>query len=130
MTMTSSWKSFFWLAAAYNMLAGLPPVLAPTLAMQSFGAPAPDPLYVFPIQLMGALVTTFGIGYALVAMGRTTARDILILGIIGKWGLCLLLAIRLTQIELPPQIIYAAGGDFLFALGFLIYLMKHKAPAA
>tara|TARA_R110002074_G_scaffold57479_4_gene141420 strand:- start:2504 stop:2893 length:390 start_codon:yes stop_codon:yes gene_type:complete len=127
MTITRGWRSFFWFPAAYNFMVGVPPMLAPN---QAFGLPAPDPFFIFSMQLLGALFSTFGIGYAMVAVGRPCAREILTLGIIGKWGLCILIAAHLTRYSLPAPMVIAACGDFLFVCAFLYFLLKSRPSTA
>lgn len=123
------WRVIFWTAAAYNFLAGLPSLLAPLRSMSSIGVLSPDPQLILPIQIMGLLICVFGVGYAMVAQGMQGARQIVILGILGKLGLCVLVALRLAVAEVPSSMIVAVFGDFVFVLAFLAYLAKGPRAA-
>lgn len=123
------WQKLFWAAAAYNLLVGLPSVLAPGLAMANLGLPAPDPMSAFNIQIMGILICTFGLGYLMVAQGQPGAKQILTLGIIGKLGILLLLGIRMLSMPMPFPIIAASFGDLFFAAAFAFFLFGAPADA-
>lgn len=123
------WRMFFWVAAVFNFLAGLPPLLAPTLTTISIGMPAPDPQYIYIVQMFGAAVSIFGIGYALVALGQAGQRQIITLGLIGKIGVVALLALRTRDIEVPQQLVTAASGDFLFSIGFAVFLFSRATTS-
>jgi hypothetical protein len=116
-----TWPAIFWLAALYNFGAGLPSLLG-------VGLPAADLAseHLLTIRLAGLLICTFGIGYALVALGLPGTRHIATLGIIGKLGVCALVLIYLSA--LPPLMPLLAAGDLLFVIAFAIWL--YRTPAA
>lgn len=125
------WPALFWAAALYNFLAGLPPLLAPALSMATAGMPPLDPQHVILTQMMGLLICVFGIGYAMVAMGSPAARQIVLLGIIGKAGVCLLVALRVREVDLPASMLAATVGDLLFVVTFIFFLSRPSpTPAA
>ena len=126
-TVSPGWQKLFWAAAAYNLLVGLPSVLAPGLAMVNLGLPAPDPMSAFNIQVMGILICTFGLGYLMVAQGQPGAKQILTLGIVGKLGILLLLGIRMLSVPMPFPIIAASFGDLFFAAAFAFFLFSGPA---
>lgn len=84
-------RRFFVGAALFNFGAGLPALLAPAWALETFGlAPLPDHLFV---RATGLLVATFGIAYWLVARDLAR-RDIVWLGVVGKLGVVALFLSR------------------------------------
>lgn len=120
------WPALFGGAALYNFAAGLPPLLIPSLSAENLGLPPYDPQHIIIAQLAGLLICLFGIGYAMVAMGTPGGREIVILGMIGKLGVVLLVAGHLLWGHAPLGLAVAAGGDFLFALAFLVYLTRDR----
>lgn len=124
-----SWRAIFWAAAAYNFLAGLPSLIAPDAAAASAGLPPFDPQHLIFAQMTGLLICVFGIGYAMVALGKPGARQIVLLGTLGKVGVCVLLALRMREIAVPSQMIAAAIGDFLFILAFVAFLVRSRNVA-
>jgi predicted membrane channel-forming protein YqfA (hemolysin III family) len=126
MAMHKVWRALFWAAALYNFAAGLPSLLAPAASMANQGLPPLDPQHVILAQLTGMLIAVFGIGYAMVAMGRPGAREIVFLGLLGKVGVCVILALRLREVAVPPAMIWATAGDFLFILAFAAYLVRTR----
>ncbi|MBX3488261.1 hypothetical protein [Parvibaculum sp.] len=125
------WHALFWTAAVYNFIAGAPLLLAPSLAAANAGIPPFDPQHIIIAQLAGLVVCLFGIGYAMVAMNTSGGRAIVILGLIGKLGVCALVAGHLLWGHVPQLLVLAAAGDFLFAIAFAVYLSEpSKAPAA
>lgn len=116
------WPTIFWLAALYNFTAGLPTLLG-------LGLPAGDLAaeHLLTMRLTGLLICTFGIGYALVALGLPGTRHIVTLGIIGKLGVCALVLLYIS--DLPSLMPLLAAGDLLFVAAFAIWLYRSPRPA-
>ena len=75
------WKTFFWCAAAFNVLIGVALMIFPgNNTGHDFGS---GPL---PVRAMGWFIAVFGIGYAIVANAPERHRGIIKLGVIGKLG--------------------------------------------
>jgi len=129
--MSGYWRAVFWAAAAFNFLAGLPSVLAPSAAAATSGLPALDPQLILIAQVGGLLICSYGLAYAMVAMGQPGARQIIFLGLVGKLGVCVLVALRLRDVAVPPAMIWASLGDFIFIIAFAVFLLKGpgRAPA-
>jgi hypothetical protein len=124
------WPTFFWAAAVYNFIAGLPSLLAPTLSAANMGIPPYDPQHIIVAQLAGGLICLFGVGYAMVAMKTPAGREIVVLGLIGKLGVCALVIGHLIWGHVPQLLVLAAAGDFLFAIAFAVYLKGGMRVAA
>lgn len=123
------WPALFWTAAVYNFVAGLPSLLAPGLSARYMAIPSYDPQHVIVVQLAGGLICLFGVGYAMVAMKVPGGRDIALLGLIGKLGVCLLVIGHLIWGYVPQPLVLAAAGDFLFAIAFTAYLRSGRSVA-
>lgn len=125
------WPALFGAAALYNFAAGLPSVLIPAVSAANLGLPPYAPEHIIIAQISGLLICTFGIGYAMVAMGSSGSRQIVILGLIGKLSLCVLVALRLVEgTTLPAPMLYATGGDLLFSAAFTLWLVKSRRTPA
>lgn len=120
------WPMVFWAAAVFNFLAGLPSVLTPSMSAINIGLPPLVPEHVMLAQMSGLLICIFGVGYAMVAMGRPGARQIVFLGLLGKIGVCVLLALRLREIDVPAPMIWLTLGDLLFVIAFVTFLVREK----
>ena len=79
----TGWRLAFFAAALFNFAVGLPMVIAPNLVSGGLGMAAADAL---TVRLLGWMITTFGIGYAMVGLEPRKHRGIVLLGIIGKGG--------------------------------------------
>ena len=120
------WRRVFLVAALFNFAAGLPALLAPAWALNTFGmAPLPDHLFV---RATGLLVATYGIGYWLVSR-RLTRRDLVWLGVVGKLGVVALFTWAWRQGSLPTPAFAVGMGDLLFALLFLVFLATSPRAA-
>jgi len=110
------WSPFFYTAAAYNLVIG-------GAGLANAAAPVND-------RIVGLLVACFGIVYALV--GRDAARfgPVLWAGIVGKLGIVALLMPSVLAGTAPAGTGVILGGDALFTIGFLVFLLgRRKTPA-
>ncbi|MEX0838285.1 MAG: hypothetical protein WD034_02025 [Parvibaculum sp.] len=124
------WSAIFWAAAIFNFLAGLPPLLVPEMVVANAELPPFAPEHLLIVRMSGLLICTFGIGYAMVALGWPGTRQIVALGLIGKLGLCFLVALQFAQTGVSATVIGATAGDFIFVVLFALYLSRTgKAPA-
>lgn len=121
-----AWRRLFAAAAAFNVAAGLPPLVAPARALETFGM-APLPSHLF-MQSTGLLVLTFGVAYALVSR-NLALREIVWLGIIGKLGVAILFGWSMLRGLIPPLIALVGMGDLLFVVAFGVFLASHPAGA-
>jgi hypothetical protein len=101
----SVWRILFAVAAVFNFVAGLPLLLVPAEAVALLGI-APQTTLFFA-QMSGALIATFGVGYAMVAR-NLAMREFVLLGAIGKLLAVVLVTIYWQGSELS---------DLTFALG-------------
>lgn len=105
-------RPFFFTAAAYNLVIG-------GAGLANAAAPVND-------RIVGLLVACFGIVYALV--GRDAARfgPVLWAGIVGKLGIVALLMPAVLAGTAPTGTGVILGGDALFTLGFLVFLLWRR----
>lgn len=118
------WRNFFAFSALYNVVIGLAMLLAAGQAAATMGLSPGAGVYF--VQFAGALIATFGIAYALVAADPPAGRNIVFVGVIGK-----LAAVALTlahQHDLPRSTVLLGMSDILFALVFLIFLLRGPRP--
>ncbi len=115
------WQLVFVAAALFNFSVGLPMVIAPEITVQGLGVAGADLL---TVRLLGWMITTFGIGYALVARTPQQHRGIVLLGIIGKGGVIALTWWLAARGEVAADVAALAGGDLLFVALFIAFLRK------
>lgn len=118
------WPAIFWASAVFNFLAGLPPILVPEMVAINVELPPFAPEHLLIVRMSGLLICTFGIGYAMVAVGMPGTRHIVTLGLIGKLGLCFLVALQFAQTGVSTTVIGATAGDFIFVVLFALYLSR------
>lgn len=113
------WIRFFVFAAIFNMLAGLPLLLAPDMVHSPLPLPAESWLFV---RTAGGLIVAFGVGYALVASDLVRHRSIAIIGAFGKLIAFALLLIYWLNGAIPFSAFFLGVIDLVFALGFIRFL--------
>ncbi|MFM9865877.1 MAG: hypothetical protein ACKVRO_19965 [Micropepsaceae bacterium] len=114
------WRLFFWVALGFNLLAGLPLLLAPDLMMTSLGVPVPADLLFH--RVTGLLVACFGVLYAFVAHDAVRFRPLVWLGIVGKGGVVALFTEAYVSGRIPFQAYAVSLGDLAFVAGFILFL--------
>lgn len=119
------WKGVFWLAALFNFAAGLPMLLAPDFAVNTFAlGPLPNN---FLVQGVGSLIVTVGIGYAFVAM-NLNLREIVMMGVVGKTAMVVLLFIYREAGQVSDAAFNTGMGDLAFTIAFVVFLLsRHRA---
>lgn len=115
------WKQFFWVAAIFNLIAGLPLLLAPDAMVASLGLPAPAD-FMFH-RMTALLVVCFGGLYAFVAQDLERYRPLLWLGVAGKAGVVAMFTEAYLSGRLPFSAYAVSLGDVAFLAGFLIFLL-------
>ncbi len=116
-----SWRLFFWVALVFNLLAGLPLLLAPNLMLTSLGTDVPADLLFH--RFTGLLVVCFGGLYALVAQDAVRFRPLVWLGIVGKAGVVALFTEAYLNGRVPFSLYAISLGDVAFIAGFVAFLM-------
>lgn len=117
----AGWRLAFLVAALFNFAVGAPMVAAPALLATALGLAAGDPLL---LQLLGWLIVTFGIGYAMVAINPRLHRGIALLGIIGKGGVIALTWWLAWHGSVARDVALLAGGDLIFVAVFVAFLRR------
>lgn len=105
------WKTFFWIAAAFNFAIGLAGMLVPETSVDG--------------RTIGLLVFAFGIVYMQVARDPRRFGPVLWAGILGKVGVVALLGPGEFGPTGSGLISAVLAGDALFAFGFLVFLFTH-----
>ena len=115
-----TWRLFFWVALGFNLLAGLPLLLAPDVMMTTLGVEVPSDLLFH--RFTGLLVVCFGGLYALVAQDAARFRPLVWLGIIGKAGVVALFTEAYMGGRVPFSLYAISLGDVAFIAGFVAFL--------
>ncbi|MES2035015.1 MAG: hypothetical protein V4466_12635 [Pseudomonadota bacterium] len=122
------WKTVFALAAAFNLLVGLPLLLAPAAFLKlAGGSTSPDLL---SAQMSGLLIAVFGVGYAMIAVNPVANRPIAWLGVFGKTPLILLVWLQVRAGHAPPSSLGLPAVDLVFAALFLAFLLRTRRMVA
>ncbi len=119
----TGWRLTFFAAALFNFAVGLPMVIAPGLVGGGLGMATADP---FTLRLIGWMITTFGIGYAMVGLEPRKHRGIVLLGIIGKVGVIALTWWLAWRGLVARDFALLAGGDLFFVAVFVAFLRRTR----
>ena len=120
----TGWRLFFWVATAFNFVAGLPLLIAPGAMLASVGVSVPDDLLFH--RFTGLLVVCFGILYAFVASDAVRFRPLVWLGVVGKAGVVALFTEAYVSGRVPFPAYAVSLGDLAFIAGFLIFLLSKR----
>ena len=124
------WRIFFIVAALWNALGAVPGLCFSALNLEIFyGVEGADDLTIFLNQCVWWAVLVYGIGYLIVASAPDRHLGIVAMGIIAK-VIIAALWIRLFAIDRATfMAAFAALGDSVFTLLFVLYLIKGpRAP--
>lgn len=120
------WQVFFWLAAAYNFVVGLPLALFPGAFLEATGgAPAGGSDLFMPLS--GVLIAGFGIVYALVALEPERMKPVVWAGVFGKGGVLALSLPPWLRGEVGLDAVVLSLGDLAFLVGFLVFLLTFRS---
>lgn len=122
------WQGVFALAAAFNFLVGLPLLLAPVAFYGAMNQPVPTDL--LSVQTAALLISVFGVGYAMVARDPPANRAIVWLGLLGKAPLPLMVWLQVQAGKATMAAFTLTLGDALFAVLFLVFLLRTPRTAA
>ena len=106
------WRLFFWVAAIFNFVIGLAGMLSPESTLDA--------------RIVGLLVFSFGVIYALVARDPRRFGPALWAGVIGKIGVVALLGPGQLGEGGSALLLGILGLDAFFALGFLAFLLTRE----
>ena len=116
----SFWSRFFLGAALFNFVVGLPLLWAPLTMFGLLGQTAPNDL--FFVRTSGLLIASFGLGYYFVSRAPQANRNIVWLGVIGKFGVVVLSGLYWTAGLMPTTSAVLSLGDLAFVFAFLRFL--------
>ena len=127
----SGYKTFFYVAAAYNLGMGLIFFLFFSRLMALFAMPLPPRELVAFHQLGIVLAMVFGIGYYMVARDLYSHTGIVLLGAIGKISVFFIFLYHLLFSGLAFMIFLAGVGDLIFSIFFIRFLFfaRNRAGA-
>ena len=118
------YKRMFFIGAIFNFVAGLGALFGrghiETLASAS---PAVGPV---GMELLGALVIVFGIGYWIVSQDIARNHGIVTLGIIGKLSVVAIFVQHVIVGDIPMALAAPISGDLIFAALFAEFLLHGR----
>jgi hypothetical protein len=120
----TGWRLALFAAALFNFAVGLPMVIAPNVVAGGLGMTDANAL---TVRLLGWMITTFGIGYAMAGVEPRKHRGIVLLGIIGKGGVIALTWWLAWRGLVARDTALLAGGDLVFVLIFIAFLRRTRA---
>jgi hypothetical protein len=122
------WRAFFVVAAIYNVIAGLPMLVAPATTLARLGQTVPD--NVLTAQMAAWLIVVFGLGYALVARDQIRNRAIVLMGLVGKLPIAFLVWLNGGPDAAQSAAFLLALGDLVFCVAFAAFLWRTREPRA
>lgn len=118
------WTRLFVAAAVFNLLVGLPLLIAPAMGPDILPLPAGD--LIWP-RLAGALIVVFGIGYFIVSRDLDRNRGIIGMGAFGKLLVVLILLIYWIKGTIGFWSFSISLIDLAFAILFIRFLIRYPA---
>ena len=130
MTRLPIWaKPLLQFAGMFNILAGLSMICFYHEGYKLLGISKPE--LIMPVQVMGILVSLFGVGYLIVASNPVENRNILVLGFLSKAISSLLalyyVAVGPLTLSFVPVLFFA---DIIYLLPFYVIIRKLRNVAA
>ena len=120
----STWRVFFFVAAAFNFAVGVPLMMLPAAMLAALDVPVPGDLLFH--KLCGLFVVCFGIAYAFVRREPDRNRAIVWVGAIGKTGVVILIGQAWLQGLVPFLAFALVLGDLAFVAGFVFFLLSRR----
>ncbi len=118
------YRLLFSVAALWNLGAAAMLVFNPDFLLARLGIG--DPAARLLARSFASSVTTWGIGYALIAYDRSRYRDFAWLGVISKTLFFTIYAVAFLNRQLSLAAFVPAIVDLIFALLFLEFLLRNR----
>jgi hypothetical protein len=125
---TAHTEGLFKIAACFNLLAGLPLLLATTHVAPLLGLEV-NPTSTLFIQITTAMVVMFGWAYWMVSVDPVRYRPLIGLGLASKIMVIALIGGYWLVGNIPWQLPTLASGDIVFAVLFWRYLHGSRLAA-
>ena len=116
-----SGKMLFRVAAAFNLLVGLPMLVAWPTAAALLGVTTPRSVYT---DLVGAIVAMFGWVYWRIAEDPVGCRSYVLLGIVGKLTFVAVIYANWALGRAPAALAALVTADLVFAILFARWLRR------
>ncbi|WEJ08447.1 hypothetical protein [Sinorhizobium prairiense] len=125
------WSKFFWAAALFNWLIGIPLMFASawTFGIAYYDDPATAGMAINLWSDFGFCVTLIGVGYAIVAVDPRRNHGLVWLGICAKLFDVVVLSWRWYAGIARPIVLLPAAIDGAFVLGFMLFLLTIRKQA-
>ncbi len=122
------WRALFAAATIVNLTVGGAMIAAPSAVADRLSVSGPGAPYA--MIMIGCMIAVFGVGYAIVTRDPPRNRGIVWLGVIGKLCVPALAIYEFNEGVIPQNMMLASMGDGVFALLFLVFLMRGPRRAA
>ena len=120
------WVWFFVLAAAFNAGTGGPIFFCPAWSYSIAYIGPPDPAALRFWSDFGFAVLLVGLGYLVIALDLNRGKGIAFLGVIAKLFDVIVLPMRWAEGLAHPIVLWPAAIDGLFAIGFVVFLLRRR----
>lgn len=118
-------RTVFTVAALFNWVVAAALFFTPHLFQQLFQISPPVDQLLW-VQLFAGLVFVFGIGYFWASRDLQANRNIVKLGVIGKWAVVVIGLWNVVVGQVSWQFMIPASADGIFAILFTIALSGHS----
>ena len=119
------WRIFFLVSALWNLSGSIPALIAPGLNLKMLYNIESDDYYtIFLNRALWWAVLIFGIGYLIIAYDPGQHLGIIVMGIIGKTVIAGHWYYLFGRGRATPAAVFAATGDSIFTLFFILYLVS------
>ncbi len=126
----SGWRTFFLVAALWNILAAIPASLWPEHNLKAYyGVLYGSDYAIILNRSFWLAVLIFGIGYYLVSRAPEKNLGIIIMGILGKVAVAINWYILVFTGMATAMAFVGATGDSVFTVYFIYYLMSGPREA-
>lgn len=125
---TRTWRFFFTVAGAYNLLMGATVIARPNIVFNFCGAPPLN--YPSVMQGLAMVIGLYGLGYLHIARRPHEGEMLAFIGLLGRIGGPIAWAFAVRAHELPlSSLPFIIINDLLWIPGFLEYLSwAHTLP--
>ena len=116
------YSRMFLIGAAWNIIGGIAIILLTGWAFTFSGLSPPHPPAYY--QSWIALFMTFGIGYYMVYRDMYANRNIVILGMLGKFAFAMIFLVNMSvyKEQIPSLFLIPVTGDLIFVILFGMFL--------
>lgn len=123
--MSKHWKTVFYIAGGFNIMAALPGILNTKKGAELFfGFPVEDEQAIFLLQMLLPFILLFGIGYIMVGRNISKNHGIIVLGMIGKFIFAGQAVFGFMNQQISQLTFIGGVGDLIWGTIFGVFLYQ------